>query len=122
MPPVVRANSRSRRSGMTRRLVCVCLAVSASLMLGAADAPKPQDGASVPSPAAGDTAAAKPAEKDVLDLNLEELGKVDVRAPSAGSRPQASPTATGSVLNTADSELSAPGSLGELLNQAPSVS
>src|SRR5262249_54118965 len=70
----------------------------------------------------GDAPPSAPADKNVLDLSLEELGKVDVRAPAAAARPQANPTATGSVLTTADSELTAPGSLGELLNQAPSVS
>jgi iron complex outermembrane receptor protein len=80
----------------------------------------------VPSPdgAAGKAEAPQPpdpaAQKNILDLSLEELGKVDVR-PSTPSRASASPTATGSVLTTAESELTAPGSLGEFLNQAPSV-
>jgi outer membrane receptor protein involved in Fe transport len=62
----------------------------------------------------------------VLDLPLEQLSNVEVRpqqpAAGGGSAARATPTTTGSILSPAASELPTPVSIGELLEQSPSVS
>lgn len=86
-----------------------------------------------PAPAAGTTPPTptppRQPGKDLLDLDLEDISRLNVRpSAEAGTGASASPaaarvtpTASGSVLSATESAASAGGGLGELLNQAPSV-